>query len=140
MGAFGFGPFDNDDALDFLDEIEDAEPADRPELLRAALDQVLGDRGYVDAPKMSEAIAAAAVVSISLNPDLPCAEPDLPEWVRGEVVPLDPSLADVARRVLTRAMVPQDNELWQLWERDHSLAAVRALLEPTVRRLGGIPA
>ncbi len=140
MGAFGFGPFDNDDALDFLDEIEDADPTDRPVLLRAALDQVLGDRGYVDAPKMSEAIAAAAVISISLNPDLPCAEPELPEWVYDDTVSVDPGLAEVARRALTRALVPQDNELWELWERAHGLAAVWARLEPTATRLGGIPA
>lgn len=139
MGTFGFGPFDNDDALDFLDEIEDAAPTDRPVLLRAALEQVLGIRGYLDAAKMSEAIAAAAIVSVALRPHEPCAEPDLSRWLQTEPLLMDASLVDTARQVLDRAMAPDDNELWTLWVDAGVLPDVLAGLAPTLRRLRAIP-
>jgi len=140
MGTFGFGPFDNDDALDFLDEIEDAAPEDREVLLRAALDQVLGDRGYLAAPKVSEAIAAAAVVGVALHPDEECAEPALRDWVRTTHLRVDRDLAAIARRALSRALAPEDNELWTLWDEVAGLTSVRAGLASTLRRLGALPA
>lgn len=140
MGTFGFGPFDNDDALDFLDEIEDAAPGDRPILLRAALDQVLGDAGYVAAPQMSEAIAAAAVVGVALHPDEAVDELALPDWVRTVPPTVDDEMVGAARRALTRAMTPENNELWELWDDIAGVTSVRAELEPTLHRLRGIPA
>ena len=67
MGTFGTGPFSNDGALDFLDELVD-QPADkRREILERILHQVqdhpdlLGRKFFPD-----EVVAAAAVVAALL--------------------------------------------------------------------------
>ena len=63
MGAWGTGPFDNDDASDWvwtLDEASDTGP------LQGRLASVvdLGEKEYLESPDCSEAIAAAAVVGM----------------------------------------------------------------------------
>lgn len=56
MGVFGHGPFDNDDAVDWLDELDDLAA------VRAAL--VLdADEDLYDIDQVSEAYAAAAVIA-----------------------------------------------------------------------------
>lgn len=52
MGAWGYLPFENDDALDWLDELEGG----GGDVIRRALAKA--NNGYVDAPEGSIAIAA----------------------------------------------------------------------------------
>ena len=68
MGATGSGPFENDDALDFLDEVAELPAAERGHRVLGALDGVLLAPGYVQAPQMCEAVAGAAAVGASVNP------------------------------------------------------------------------
>ena len=56
MGAWGSGPFDNDDAADFSEDFDDASAADRPELIRAALQDVVGVVDYLDVDAANVAI------------------------------------------------------------------------------------
>ena len=60
MGVWGTGPFENDDARDFTEELQ----ADGVWVLRSALEEValLDPEGYVAAPSSSRAIAAAEVL------------------------------------------------------------------------------
>jgi hypothetical protein len=67
MGTLGAGPFENDDALDFLDDLEDSEPVVRREKVESAMGRVLRAAGYIDAPVMAEAVAAAVVVAGSTS-------------------------------------------------------------------------
>ncbi len=60
MGADGCGPFDNDDAMDFLDELRKSRKPGKE--LRKAMEAVLKSKKYVEAPDMSIAVAAAALV------------------------------------------------------------------------------
>lgn len=63
MGAWGTGPFDNDDALDFFLDIEDA-PSDRIAMrVRGALEVAADEDAYLEERAAGEAIAAAAVVA-----------------------------------------------------------------------------
>lgn len=63
VGAWGTGPFDNDDALDFFLDIEDA-PSDRiAKRVRDALGVAADEDAYLEEPAAGEAIAAAAVVA-----------------------------------------------------------------------------
>ncbi len=137
MGTFGFGPFDNDVALDFLDEVEDAPPQERAGLLRGAMDQVLGVCGHVPATRMSEAIAAAAVVGIWLAPGAETPEHHQPLWLSDEHLPVDAALGGNARRVLALALVPETNELWDLWQEMDASEYARSALLRTVERLSG---
>ena len=60
MGAWGVGPFENDDASDWVYQLEGAEDL---ELVRGTLEAAANPQGYLEAPTCSEALAAAEVVA-----------------------------------------------------------------------------
>ncbi|MEX1164617.1 MAG: DUF4259 domain-containing protein, partial [Nitriliruptor sp.] len=72
MGTWGAAPFDNDDALDLLGDLEEADDDAFLDALRDALAQVDTD-GYLECPEVSEAVAAACLVAARL-PDGPQPE------------------------------------------------------------------
>jgi len=115
MGATGTGPFENDDALDFLDELEEAEPPVRRRRVESAIRSVLGSRDYVEAPVMAQALAAAVLVSASDDIESVAAERNVPAWVEEDPLDVDDGLEELATRLLHRAIEPEDNELWELW-------------------------
>ncbi len=120
MGATGTGPFQNDDALDFLDQLEDAEPEDRPRLVQKAMRTVLRSTDYIEAPSMAEAVAAAAVVAVCADPpdehvESLNHEPMLPGWVLTDPLEVDDDMNELARQAFDRALDPADNEWWELW-------------------------
>lgn len=114
MGTWGIRPFENDEALDFLEEVEDAE--DRLGALARPLEHVAFSGDYLETADLTEAIAAAAVIGAVLKPEAAENEPYLPGWIadvdRGG---LDNALVETARKALRRAMHPGDNELHELW-------------------------
>jgi len=117
MGATGSGPFENDDALDFLDDLADLPPEGRSGRVLEALDTVLVATGYVEAPDMCEAVAGAAAVGASVNPGAAADEPYLPAWLANEPLPVDDEeLVEKSRQVLRRAVRAHDNEWWELWD------------------------
>ena len=117
MGATGSGPFENDDALDFLDTLEQLPRAQRSGRVLDALDTVLQSTGYVEAPEMCEAVAGAAAVGASVNPGAAAGEAYLPAWLADEPLPTDDEeLVEKSRQVLRRAVRSHDNEWWELWE------------------------
>ena len=116
MGATGSGPFENDDALDFLGGLEDLPREQRPAAVLAALETVLRSAGVVEAPQMCEAVAGAAAVGASVNPAAAQGEPYLPQWLIDEPLPTgDQELVEKSRQVLRRAVRSHDNEWWELW-------------------------
>lgn len=116
MARVRTGPFENDDALDFLDDLEEAEPADRPGKVLQALRRVVGTDDYIDAPVMAEAVAAAAVVAASEDPEAVVGERYLPVWLDSDPLEVDEELEDLAAQALHRALRPDENEWWELWE------------------------
>ena len=139
MSVYGFGPFENDDAVEFLDEVGDAAVADRPVLLRAALDQVLRGDGPVGAVEMAEAIAAAAVVVRVLRPDEAPTDLELPEWVTQDPPAVDADLAETARAAMRRVLASEDDALWRQWTPEDATQDPRTGLGPTLRRLAAEP-
>ena len=115
MGATGAGPFENDDALDLLDELEESEHDVRRKRVEAALDQVVHARGYIEAPTMSQAVAAAVLVAACDDFESVVGERNVPWWVDEEPIEVDEQLEELATRALHRAMQSDDNELWELW-------------------------
>jgi hypothetical protein len=65
VGAWDGGPFDNDEAADFAQELDDADPSQRLVLLRTALQAVLDDSADLldDEAAPPRAVAAAAVLA-----------------------------------------------------------------------------
>lgn len=115
MGATGAGPFENDDALDFLDALEDIDEAERRSKLAGAMKAVAANDDYVEAAAMAEAVAAAVLVAACDDPESIVGERNVPRWVDEEPVDVDDELEDLAHQALYRALRPEGNELWELW-------------------------
>lgn len=109
-GAWGTGSFENDDALDW---IQDLEVSSGNDLLRNSLTIVLTAK-YIQAPDGSIAIAAAETVAALFGK--PSAElPDeIKAWVRLQQRP-DPKLKDLAMEAMLMIKNSDASELKALW-------------------------
>ena len=111
MGVWGSGPFENDDAGDW---VYDLEGADDFALVRDALD-VAGSR-YLDAGEGAAAVAAAAVVAAALDTG---AIEGLPEevvaWLEAHARQAEPADAQLASAALDR-VTGEHSELADLWD------------------------
>ncbi|MEJ2756903.1 MAG: DUF4259 domain-containing protein [Anaerolineales bacterium] len=111
MGAWGTGSFENDDALDWVFELEDARNF---QILADAFETILDQKDeYLEAPDCSIAICAAEVTAGLLgNPadDLP---EEVMEWMEGQP---DPSevLLKLAKNALNAIL--KKSELKELWQ------------------------
>ena len=111
MGAWDIGSFDNDDALDWVIELEEAKDFS---ILADAFETVIGQKGnHPDATDSVIALCAAEVVAGLLdNPasDLP---DEVLEWMDNKPEP-STELINIALKAL--AVVLDDSELKELWE------------------------
>ena len=130
MGAWGHGNFDNDDALDWACELEEARDNS---VIDAAFDSVTGTSGdYLEAPDCCNALAAAEVVA-ALNGKPPSFLPDeVTGWIRGKPAP-DATLIAKARQAVDA--VGGKSELKELWEDVEGLDEWNAVLENLRARL-----
>jgi hypothetical protein len=134
MGAWDFGPFDNDSAADWCGDLQDAEPARRIELIRDALTEVLHEGEYLDTTEGSAAVAAAAVVASQLPAGTPLTSAYAPDFLTGGgrlEIPAD--LPALALRALDR-VAGDDSEWASLWE--DGLPKALAALQPVRAALG----
>jgi hypothetical protein len=110
MGAWGARSFDNDDAMDFVAELESNGSGALQEAIDEAVD--LAPEDYLEAPSASRAVAAAEVAAAMLGfpaPDLP---PAVVEWLSTAPAP-DPLLRASATAALQRVVA--NSELAELW-------------------------
>lgn len=110
------GPFQTDDAIELLDDLEGMDAGDRQGRVVAVLQGLLANTGYVEAPQMAEAVAAAALVAGSVDPDVVAGERAVPSWLEDEPVEVDDTVEELATRTFHRALRHDDNEWWDLWE------------------------
>ena len=111
MGAWGSGPFENDDAGDW---VYDLEGADDFALVRDALD-VAGSR-YLDAGEGAAAVAAAVVVAAALDPSGVEGVPEaVTAWLDSHARQVDPGDRRLATAALDR-VVGERSELAELWD------------------------
>jgi hypothetical protein len=130
MGAWGAGPFDNDDARGFVNELVEL-PAGEA---RAALDATMravadidGDLGVIE---VNEAIAAAAMVAGLVEDALPEDDYAMERWADVEPPELDEELRQLALATLDRVGDPDDNEWYQVKDETDDLEEALAALEP----------
>jgi hypothetical protein len=124
MGIWGYGPLENDDASDWLDELlEDQEFS----LLYQAFDGVIGEEAeeYLETPECCNAIVAAEVVALLAgfpsNPSIvaACDIKKLYELLLH--IKCKDKLVDQAIKSVEKIMTDEDNsELRQAWEEDVS--------------------
>jgi hypothetical protein len=110
MGAWGAGSFDNDDAIDWLWDLQDARdlaPID------AAFSAVMTGEAP-DAPTAWTGIAAAEVVA-AINGQ-PVADPpgEIVDWLAAAAPRADPALTGRARAAVQR--IRSSSGLKELWE------------------------
>ncbi|SEP72443.1 DUF4259 domain-containing protein [Microlunatus flavus] len=144
MGAWGNGPFDNDDALDLLGELGDS---DRPlaDELRNVLDPTGGRRPRFwarllrrpseqdSSDEMNDftVVAAAAVVAAGLGLDT--GEDQVRELLANKPLRVGAEPRSSARAALARATGPE-SEWFELWQESGELDRTQAEVD-RVRRL-----
>ena len=137
-GAWDIGPFDNDDALDWVWELSDS--SDLAPLNRA-FDDVLRSPRYVEAPSASIAIAAAEVLAALKGSARDGLPDEVAEWVEGRKLAADGRLTEKAVDAVKLIMDDEVSELAQLWADAPGLAEDwRASLEDLLQRLTRTPA
>ncbi len=110
MGTWGTGTFENDDASDWVFELEKA--ADFA-ILGATLDEAIKNRDGVEAGSACNALAAAEVVAALCGRHGNGLPDEVVEWVK-KMPPADKALIEKARKAV---FASQDvkSELWELW-------------------------
>jgi hypothetical protein len=111
MGAWGTGPFDNDDAADFATSLDHLQPELRLGAIRDALTDAMEQTGYLDRDVGGAAVAAAALVAAQGDKGLPI------DCIHGpkQLIPeLSNDLRPIAALALARVLgeCSELNELW----------------------------
>jgi hypothetical protein len=131
MGAWACGPFDNDDASDWVYELEGADDLG---LCRDAIEEAALVSGYLDLGEGARAMAAAEVLAAAAGRrggDLP---EDVDAWldtIRPEATSEDLAMA---RRAVERVK-GRDSELAELWAESDSRIEWVALADDLLKRL-----
>ena len=120
MGAWGAGPFENDDALDFLGELSELPADELVGRLESAL--TLPAEGYLELQEASAAIAAAGLISIARGAAFDSLDEQVMELAHTDAVQNSMRLRDPALAALAR--VTGESSEWQaLWSESESSAA-----------------
>jgi Domain of unknown function (DUF4259) len=123
VGAWGSGPFDNDDAADFVEDLQGVATAGLAQRLPAALAL---PEGYLQMDDASVAVAAAALVAASNGMPGAGLAP-VAELIQPGTVPADDQIRAQARAALSR--VNGDESEWRdLWADSGSLAEAVGVL------------
>lgn len=132
MGAWGTGPFENDDAMDLVGEINDSEPDAVAELLTDILTVPDPDED-LDEIDGTEAYAVAALLAAKLerlevsSPDVIDAVSKIPTEVVGALLPN-------ARTMMTR-ILGDNSEFAELWIESGRLEKIRGEIGKIQRAL-----
>lgn len=115
MGTWDAGPFDNDSAADFADDLDSAPEHARIALIRDALTAAVGNDTYLDLDEGAPAVAAAALVACRL----PGGEQFAPNGYgpKAPVPTLPLALVPLAISAVDRVLAA-DSELASLWSED----------------------
>jgi hypothetical protein len=99
VSAWGAGPFENDDAMDLLDELGEVPPAELPARLSAAL--TLPADGAIQMSEACGAVAAAGLIAAACTGDIGGLDEEHVELARAEGV-ADARLRGLAVAALDR--------------------------------------
>lgn len=132
-GAWDTGPFDNDDALDWVWELSESDDLN---FVKATLRSAADTSGYLEAPTGSMAIAAAEVVAALRGNPRPNLPVEVTRWVRMHQVTVDDDLLRLARDAVERTKRRDSSELAQLWSESEEMeGAWRKDLNGLLQRL-----
>ena len=134
MGTWGVGSFSNDNAADWIWELEEA---DDLSVVEAAIARVLdaGDE-LVESPEAEEAIAAAEVLArLKGMPDDPeDSSEEVDQWIASHPIAPPAALIEKAIQALQRIM-RDPSELLECWQDSDDLAGWTAAMNDLEKRL-----
>ncbi len=138
VGAWGLGPFDNDDAADFAAEFEALDDSEGLEALIAALGAVGGE--YIAVDEGARAVAAAEVLAaiVGLAGPTTSYNETAMAWIERTSPPSNAALVDFALAALERVM-GEASELAELWD-DAGEPWAESVSELSARLRAGRPA
>ena len=124
MGSWAVHSFGNDDAADWLLELEEQ---DDLAFVRGTIAEVLEADGYLEATYAAQALAAIEVVAATLGKPTTAArnEKELMAWVKQGHLHPEPTLVAAAVRAIDR-IVADESELRELWQDSTDYAAWQA--------------
>lgn len=111
-GAWGVGAFDNDDALDWVMELEQSLDA---KLLIATFDRIDAKARYIEAPECAQALAAAEVVAAAMGHASPSLPPEASKWIARVRPKITRELRETARAAVETCRNGKNSELRDLW-------------------------
>ncbi len=117
-GAWDVGPFDNDDALDWVWELSES---DDLSVVRKALQRAIDASGYLEAPTGSVALAAAEVVAALKGKPRAQLPAEVFGWFESHELAADDSLVRIARQAIAQIKNAESSELAQLWSDSEAL-------------------
>lgn len=130
MGAWSSGSFGNDDALDWVYELEESGVG----AIRETLEAVVAQEGYLEASDACCAVAAAEVIAASLGQLPPGDLPDeVTDFLQSEPA-IGVDLVELARTALGRVL-SADSELLELWRDTADFAEWKAGVDDIANRL-----
>jgi len=131
MGAWDFGPFDNDDASDWLYELEESSDTS---IIAATFDVIfhIGDE-YLEATDCSNALAAAEILAALLGHPLAKLPDNALAWIEAHSGLDGSALVPTAQAVIQR--IRTNSELKELWDESEDAAKWYATLDDVSSRL-----
>jgi hypothetical protein len=103
VGTWDLGPFDNDVAADWCDDLDQAPKAERATILRKTFSAAIDDVDYLEMYDGSEVVAAAAVVAAHQPNARRIDTPYAPDFLTaGQFLDLPEDLAHLAAQALER--------------------------------------
>lgn len=127
MGTWYVGPFDNDVAMEFFDEIEETPDEQVLARLRAVLAAVAERPGRVELDEGHLAVAAAGLVAAGRSRGSSTGNASVDEWLSAHRPVADPAAARIAVAALDRVSGP-DSEWMDLWATTDQRTAVQQRL------------
>ena len=132
MGAWGAGSFENDSALDWVWEIEEATDLGP---IEKAISDVLNTNEYLEVDEGCMALAAAEVVAALRNKPTENLPEEVTNWVqRNNVQPSD-ELVTNALKAIDKIRNNEQSELKELWEESDSIEEWYLVLDDLMKRL-----
>lgn len=128
MGAWGTGPFDNDDASDWVYGLEDGGIS----TVESALSEAL-EGGDLAAPTDTNAVAAGEIVAAALGHPVAGLRENILELANGLAGSVTADHAARARTAAERVLA--GSELAELWGESDSDAEWRGSVDDLIRRL-----
>lgn len=127
MGTWHVGPFDNDVAMDFFDEIEETPDEQVLAKLSKVLTAVAERPGRLELDEGHLAVAAAGLVAAGCSRGASTGNASVDEWLSRHRPAVDPASARIALAALDRVSGP-DSEWMDLWATTDSRSAVQERL------------